>query len=453
MSDKCRILVVDDEEITLENLDHVLTNEGYHVTTASGSAQALKHLESSEFDVVLTDLKMKKMDGMELLQRVRHLYPDTEVVMITGYATVSSAIEAMKKGAFHYVAKPFKLDEVRLVVAQAVKKKLLQDENRSLKRQLVSQGESPLIIGKSSAMLEIKRLVRQVAPSDCNVLITGESGTGKELVARSIHHYSPRTEERFVAINCGAFTEELLANELFGHEKEAFTGAASLRIGLLETALDGTVFLDEVGDMPLSMQAKLMRVIQEKEVIRVGGTKPIPINTRFLAATNKDLRKGIDDGIFRQDLFYRLNVVHIRMPNLMERKADIPLLVYRFLDKYARESNKPVKGISVSALELLASYDYPGNVRELENIIERAVALTSHENIEVEDLPFELQQLEIHTFRRREDHLLTLEDREKEYVQWVLKQMDGNKGRTAEILGIDRVSLWRKLKKYGLDTM
>lgn len=451
MSDKSRILIVDDEEITLENLEHVLKKEGYEVAAVSSGVQALKHLEASPFDLVLTDLKMKKVDGMEILEKVKQRHPDTEVIMITGYATVSSAIEAMKKGAFHYVAKPFKLDEIRLVVARAIKKKRLQDENRELKHQLTIQGNAPLIIGKSKSILEIKRFIQQIAPSDCNVIITGESGTGKELVAQSIHHYSLRATKRFVAVNCGAFTEELVANELFGHEKEAFTGALSTKIGLLETANGGTVFLDEVGDMPLSMQVKLMRVIQEREVIRLGDTKPIAINVRFVSATNKDLKKAITEGSFRQDLYYRLNVVSLHMPTLMERKEDIPLLTYYFLDKYARAGNKAVKEISLDALEILTSYSYPGNVRELENIMERAVALAGQETIELKDLPFDLQQMEIHTFRRRENQLLTLEEREKEYIQWILQQMDGNKSRTAEVLGIDRVSLWRKLKKYGLE--
>ncbi|MDQ7838547.1 MAG: sigma-54 dependent transcriptional regulator [Thermodesulfobacteriota bacterium] len=451
MSDKSRILIVDDEEITLENLEHVLKKEGYEVAAVSSGMQALKHLEASPFDLVLTDLKMKKVDGMEILEKVKQRHPDTEVIMITGYATVSSAIEAMKKGAFHYVAKPFKLDEIRLVVARAIKKKRLQDENRELKQQLTIQGNAPLIIGKSKSILEIKRLIQQIAPSDCNVIITGESGTGKELVAQSIHHYSLRATKRFVAVNCGAFTEELLANELFGHEKEAFTGALSTKIGLLETANGGTVFLDEVGDMPPSMQVKLMRVIQEKEVIRLGGTNPIPIDVRFIAATNKDLKKTIEEGAFRQDLYYRLNVVSLQMPTLMERKEDIPLLTYYFLDKYARAGNKAAKEISLDVLEILTSYSYPGNVRELENIMERAVALAGQETIELKDLPFDLQQMEIHTFRRRENQLLTLKEREKEYIQWILQQMDGNKSRTAEVLGIDRVSLWRKLKKYGLE--
>ncbi len=451
MSDKSRILIVDDEEITLENLEHVLKKEGYEVAAVSSGVQALKHLEASPFDLVLTDLKMKKVDGMEILEKVKQRHPDTEVIMITGYATVSSAIEAMKKGAFHYVAKPFKLDEIRLVVARAIKKKRLQDENRELKHQLTIQGNAPLIIGKSKNILEIKRFIQQIAPSDCNVIITGESGTGKELVAQSIHHYSLRATKRFVAVNCGAFTEELVANELFGHEKEAFTGALSTKIGLLETANGGTVFLDEVGDMPLSMQVKLMRVIQEREVIRLGDTKPIAINVRFVSATNKDIKKAIAEGSFRQDLYYRLNVVSLHMPTLMERKEDIPLLTYYFLDKYARAGNKAVKEISLDALEILTSYSYPGNVRELENIMERAVALAGQETIELKDLPFDLQQMEIHTFRRRENQLLTLEEREKEYIQWILQQMDGNKSRTAEVLGIDRVSLWRKLKKYGLE--
>jgi DNA-binding NtrC family response regulator len=442
-----RILVVDDEPIARDNLEHILRREGYEVVTAASGQQALKLIEAQQLDLVLTDLKMERIDGMEVLEKTKARHPEIEVIMITGYATISSAIESLKKGAYHYVAKPFNLEEVRSAVRRALERKRLRDEARELKT-LVKQ-DVPFLIGKSQKIQEITRLIKQVAPSESNVLVSGESGTGKELVARMIHHFSRRARGRFVAINCGAFTEELLANELFGHEKDAFTGATSTKAGLLEAAAGGTVLLDEVGDMPLAMQVKLMRVIQERELLRVGGTKPIPLDVRFIAATNKDLKRSVEEGSFRQDLYYRLNVVSIRMPPLAERKEDIPLLACYFLDRYASAAGKQIEEISEEARELLVAYDYPGNVRELENIIERAVALEEERAILAKDLPPDLQQLVIQTFRR-DGQLLSLEEREKEYVKWVLHQVDGNKTKAAEMLGINRVSLWRKLKRYGL---
>jgi DNA-binding NtrC family response regulator len=442
------ILVVDDEAIARDNLEHILRREGYQVVTASTGQQALRLLEEKVFDVVLTDLKMEQIDGMEVLEKTKSRHPNTEVVMITGFATVPSAIEALKKGAYHYIAKPFSLDEVRLTVRKALERKRLRDDTRELKVQ--AKGEQPFLIGRSQKVQEITRFIKQIGPTDSNVLITGESGTGKELAARMIHFCSRRAQGRLMAINCGAFTEELLANELFGHEKDAFTGATTAKAGLLETAAGGTVFLDEVGDMPLSMQVKLMRVLQEREIMRVGGTKPIPLDVRFVAATNKDLKRAAEKGQFRQDLYYRLNVVSIRMPPLAERREDIPLLACYFLDRYATAAGKEINEISEETLDLLSAYDYPGNVRELENIIERAVALEEDQAVRPKDLPPDLQQLVIQTFRR-DGQLLSLEEREKEYIKWVLHQVDGNKTKAAEMLGINRVSLWRKLKRYDME--
>ncbi len=442
-----RILVVDDEKIARDNLEHVLRREGHEVLTAASGQQALRLIEERDFDLVLTDLKMERIDGMEVLEKTKARRPDIEVIMITGYATIPSAIEALKKGAYHYVAKPYSLDDIRGAVAKALERKSLRDQTRQLKGQARSEG--PCLVGRSPKVQELLRLVKQVAPTDSNVLITGESGTGKELAARMIHHFSRRRNKPFVAINCGAFTEELLANELFGHEKDAFTGATSTKVGLLEAARGGTVFLDEIGDMPLAMQVKLMRAVQEREVIRVGGTRPTPLDVRFVAATNKDLKRAAEEGAFRQDLFYRLNVVPVRMPPLAERKEDIPLLACYFLERAARAAGKKITDISEEARELLVAYEYPGNVRELENIIERAVALENEGTIMARDLPPDLQQLVIQTFRR-DGQLLSLEEREKEYVKWVLHQVDGNKTKAAEMLGINRVSLWRKLKRYGM---
>jgi DNA-binding NtrC family response regulator len=356
----------------------------------------------------------------------------------------------MKLGAYHYLPKPFKLDEVRHLVRNALERRSLRREVTELRRQVDDQKRRPLLIGKSPKMQALERMIEQIAPADCSVLILGETGTGKELVARAIHQLSPRAENRFMAINCGAFSEELLANELFGHEKEAFTGARGVKRGLLEAASGGTVFLDEIGDMPPSMQVKLLRVLQEKQLIRVGGTDEVPVDLRVLAATNKDLQKEVRANRFRQDLFYRLNVVTLHVPPLSERKDDIPLLCRHFLEKHAENQGKTVDEISDDVLQVLVNYAFPGNVRELENIIERAVALAQGPIIQLQHLPADLQQLTLRIQRPGHREFMTLEEAEKEYILWVLKKVQWNKTRAAEILGIDRVSLWRKLKRFGV---
>lgn len=445
-----RILIVDDEDIARENLGHVLSKEGHKVVAVDRGIKALNILEDSEFDLVLTDLKMKQVDGMELLTRTKEQYPETEVIIITAYATVATAIEAMQKGAYNYIPKPYKMDQVRLVVKRALEKKRLKDELRALKRDYKARVGSPLIIGKNHKMQEINEMVAQFAPTDVSVLIFGETGTGKELIARAIHHQSNRAEARFLAVNCGGFTEELLANELFGHEKGAYSGATSTKIGLLEAAGGGTVFLDEIGDMPLSMQVKLLRVLEGRSLLRVGGTQSIPVDIRVVAATNKDLGKEVEAGDFRKDLFYRLNVVSLHLPPLAERRDDIPLLAHHFRRRYAKSLEKTIEDISDEAMDILMNYEYPGNIRELENIIERAVALCNSGKILPKHLPQELERLCFTIYRHSSNRLPTLEENEHEYVRWVLKRVDGNKTRAAEILGIDRVSLWRKLKRWGL---
>jgi len=451
MEGTAKILVIDDERIALRNLEHVMKKEGYDVTATQSGPNALKMLEEQPFDVVLTDLRMEKVDGMQILKKSRELYPDTEVIMITGYATLDSAVESMKHGAFYYIAKPFKLEEVRKVVKEAVHKVRLKTENRQLREQLESYQGKVKIITQDPNMQKLLETARQIAPTDCNVLITGESGTGKELFARFIHLNSKRAEGPFFAINCGAFTEELLSNELFGHEKGAFTGANSVKKGLLEMASGGTLFMDEVTEMPPSMQVKLLRVIQEKEVLRVGGTESLKVDVRFVAATNRDIHDSMKSGSFRQDLYFRLNVVSLRIPPLSERKDDIPLLSYYFLKKYALLMKKGVTEIAEDVIALLMNYDFPGNVRELENIIERGVALTNGTTIETGHLPEDLRELNIKTFRKKEGKIPSLEEQEMTYIQWVLNEVGGNKTLAAQILGIDRVSLWRKLKKYGLE--
>jgi transcriptional regulator with PAS, ATPase and Fis domain len=337
-----------------------------------------------------------------------------------------------------------------MVVGRALEKKRLKDELRELKRDYRARLGSSLIIGKSRKMQELIELVSQVAPTDCSVLIFGETGTGKELIAQAIHAQSNRAEGRFLAFNCGAFTEELLANELFGHEKDAFTGATSTKIGLLEAARGGTVFLDEIGDMPPSMQTKLLRVIEEKSLLRIGGTRPIAVDIRIVAATNKELTREVEAGRFRKDLFYRLNVVSLRLPPLAERRDDVPLLAHHFLARYAQAQRKIIEGISDDAMEILLHYEYPGNIRELENLMERAVALCNGPTILPKHLPQELESLCFAVSRHSGDRFPTLDENELGYIRWVLKRVDGNKTRAAEILGIDRVSLWRKLKRWGL---
>ena len=451
MLKSAKLLIIDDEKIALRNLEHVMKKEGYDVTGTQSGPNALKLLDEQQFDVVLTDLRMEKVDGMQLLKKSRELHPDTEVVMITGYATLDSAVEAMKHGAFYYIAKPFKLDEVRKIVSEAVHKVRLKSENRNLREQLDTYQGKVKIITQDPTMERLLETARQIGPTDCNVLISGESGTGKELFARYTHFNSRRADGPFFAINCGAFTEELLSNELFGHEKGSFTGAMAMKKGLLEMASPGTLFLDEITEMPPSMQVKLLRVIQEKEMLRVGGTEAVKVDVRFVAATNRNIQDAIKEGAFRQDLYFRLNVVSLRIPPLSERKDDIPLLSYYFLKKYAVLMKKNVSEISQDVIGLLMNYDFPGNVRELENIMERGVALASDKVIELGHLPEDLRELNIRTFRKKEGKMPSLDEQEESYIKWVLTEVGGNKTIAAQILGIDRVSLWRKLKKYGLE--
>jgi DNA-binding NtrC family response regulator len=418
--------------------------------TRSSGAGALEALDSHRFDVVLTDLRMEKVDGMAVLQRARELDPDLAVILITGYATLESAIEAMKAGAFHYIAKPIRLDEVREVIEKALEMVRLKRENRQLKDRLGDQATGPSIITQDTAMQRLLEMATQIASADTNVLITGESGTGKELLARYIHDHSHRREHHFQAINCGALQEELLANELFGHEKGAYTGAGEARPGLIEAADGGTLFLDEIAEMTPGMQVKLLRVIQEREVQRLGSTRAIPVDIRLIAATHRDLRDAVASGNFREDLYYRLDVVRLHLPPLADRRDDIPMLAYYFLRKHAARIGKEVEDIGPEALAALVEYGYPGNIRELENIIERAVTLTRSKELMIRDLPPSLADHNLQVVRETKGRLPTLAEREEEYIRFVLDRCGQNRTRAAEILGIDRVSLWRKLKKYGM---
>lgn len=445
------ILVVDDEEVALKNLCYVLKKEGYKVSAAKSGKQALALLEQQEFALVLTDLKMPQVDGMQVLSRVRSLYPKTEVVMITGYSSVDSAIEALKAGAYHYIAKPFKLDEVRKVVREAIEKFQLKIEIEELRAQVGNRQQQPQIVTHNRQMQGLLEMADQIAVTDTNVVISGESGTGKELLAKFIHSRSPRHQKTLLSINCGAFSEELLTNELFGHRKGAFTGADEDKKGLVEMADGGTLFLDEITEMTPSMQVKFLRVLQEKEVMRVGGTRPIKINVRFVAATNRDLKAEVAAGNFRQDLYFRINVVSLKIPPLSERKDDIPLLVQYFLEKYNATMNKQITGVAPEVIETLQGYDFPGNVRELENIIERGVALASGSTLALPHIPDDLRSMGMQTFRKSVGKYASMEEVEKSYIAWILKETGYNKTAAAKALGIDRVSLWRKIKKLGLE--
>ncbi len=445
------ILLVDDEKIALKNLSHVLGREGYSVTTASSGQAGLKALREQEFDLVLTDLRMEKVDGMDILRYCREHHPDSAVIMITGHATIDSAVDAMKEGAFHYISKPFRLEEVRHLSQEALEMVKLRKENRRLRKLVDSYDQDTRLVTQDAGMERLLETARQIAASDCHVVITGESGTGKELLARFLHQASQRRDARFVAVNCGAFTEDLLANELFGHEKGAYTGATEAKGGLIETASGGSLFLDEITEMSTAMQVKLLRVIQEGELYRLGGNTPVKVDVRYLAATNRDLPEAVASGRFRNDLYYRLNVVNLYMPPLSERPGDIPLIAHYFLKRYAKLMDKSVGEITPAAMDLLCSYNFPGNVRELSNLIERGIALATGTSLGAEQLPEDINRLSIRTYRSKRAEMPTLEQQEAEYIRWVLEQTSGNRTRSAEILGIDRVSLWRKIKKHGFE--
>jgi len=445
------ILLVDDEIINLQNVGHFLTKKGYQVTTAANGNEAISLLNLKVFDLVITDLKMPDVDGVQVMTSAKQIHPEIEVIIVTGFATINSAVKAMSQGAFYYMAKPIKLEELHALIVKATEKTILRREISVLKQRIKAQQGITQFIGHNRKILELKDAIAHFAQLDCNILITGETGTGKELVARTIYELSPRSNKRFLPINCGAMNEELVLSELFGHTKEAFTGAGKMRQGLLESASGGVILLDEIGEMPLPMQVKMLRVLQEKKIIRVGDTKEIPIDVRILAATNRDLKKELENGSFRQDLYYRLNVVTLHIPPLRERRDDIPLLVNYFLAKFSSQDAQP-RAINPKALKCLQEYDFPGNARELENIIERSLALCGDDDVRPIHLPAELHcytnQMAIQPIIHPMDTHKSLEENEQEYILAVLKSVNGNKTQAAKIIGIDRVSLWRKLKKY-----
>jgi DNA-binding NtrC family response regulator len=447
-----RILVVEDEEGMREFLKILLAKEGYEVSAFEDGESAIERFKDENFHVVITDIKMPGMSGMDVLAKVKDIDPSVPVIIMTGHGSMETAIEAVNRNAFAYLLKQARNDEIKQLVKKAVEMRVLQRENRFLKQQLKKNLTDRPTIGKSQKIRQVFALVDKVAETDSTILIYGESGTGKELVAREIHCKSNRSEGPFVSINCGALPETLLESELFGHVRGSFTGAVKDKDGLFAVAKGGTFFLDEVGETSPTIQVKLLRVLQEREIIPVGGVKSIKVDVRLIAATNADLERDVETGRFRADLFYRLNVIPIHIPPLRERKDDIPLLVEHFLKIYGETVRKPTKTMSPEALDVLVRYDWPGNVRELENAIERAVILQEGHLIAPEDLPEKLRA-------RRGDKAesvvsvtnLTLDELEKEYLVKVLEETGWHKKRAAAILGINASTLYRKLQRYGFE--
>jgi two-component system response regulator PilR (NtrC family) len=448
-----RILVVDDELSMREVLEITLRQEGYDITVADGGEAALEMLDAATFDLVLTDLRMPGIDGIGVLRAVTERAPGTAVLMLTAFASTDTAVEAMKLGAYDYVTKPFKLDELRLTIASALERKRLREENQELRRQLRRERGLPNFVGRSRKMLEVFETIRKIADSPSNVMITGETGTGKELVAQAIHHESPRRDRPFVSVNCGAIPEGLMESELFGHVKGSFTGAVSDTRGLFAAADGGTLFLDEITEIPPPVQVKLLRAIQERSIRQVGDTRDVRVDVRLIAASNRDLVPAVAEGILREDLFYRLNVIPIHLPPLREREDDIPLLVNHFVQKLARETGKNVRGISPEALAMLEQHRWPGNIRELENAIERAVVLGTGPTLQADALPTELLQPSVAHDVALEippeglDLEATLESIEQRLLRAALERSGGVQTRAAELLKMSFRQFRYKLQK------
>ena len=444
MTKKPRILVVDDETVVRESLKDWLMEDDYEVGLAASGEDAVSMAQTKNWDVILLDLKMPGMDGLEALKRLKKMMPEAEVLMMTAFATIDTAVQAMKEGAFDYLVKPFDPDEIEMHIKKIVEHKELVLENILLRQKLEEKYQYDEIIGKSGAMQEVFELITRIAPTDSTVLITGESGTGKELIAQAIHGNSTRCYMPFIAVSCGALPDSLLESELFGYEKGAFTGAEHTKKGRFEMADKGTLFLDEIGDISLKTQVDLLRVLQQKEFRRLGGEEVIKVDVRILAATNREIQKAIRENRFREDLFYRLNVISIHVPPLRERKEDIPLLVETFIRRYCLEMNKEEVKIAPTALKLLLDYDWPGNVRELENVIERALVIGQGKEIAADDLPFSRKELGPEKFPK------SLKIMEQMHIERILEETDWNISRAARELDIDRQTLYNKIEKYKI---
>lgn len=450
MVEKANILVIDDEEVILDSCNQVLKKEGYTVKTARNGTEGLKIFKRELFHLVLLDLKMPGMDGMEVLKKIKEEHPETPVIIITGYASIESAVEAMRMGAFDYIDKPFSPKELCVVTREGLRNREIYFENLYLRKELETRSEFDMVVGKSSAMEKVLDIVKRVSPSESTILITGESGTGKEILAREIHNHSRRHNRPFVVVDCGALVETLFESELFGHVKGSFTGAYETKHGRFEMANGGTIFLDEISNISLNIQAKLLRVIQEREVTRVGSSKPIKVDVRILAATSENLAEAVKEGKFREDLYYRLSVVPVHLPPLRDRKEDIPLLVEHFLQKYNKRAKKNIKAVSSQVKKALMEYDWPGNIRELENTIERAVVLSRGDSLEIETLIYHGISASSKFLDAVGGRIKSLAEVEKEYIKNILDEQNGNKSKTAEILGIDRKTLLAKIRKYSL---
>jgi DNA-binding NtrC family response regulator len=440
---KGRILVVDDELVVRDSLGKWFNSEGYTARPVASAREALEVIANAEFDIALLDIKMPGMDGMELQARLKEADPDLSIVMMTGYASVDTAVQALKRGAYDYITKPVDPDELSHLIANALEHKRARREVVRLRENLKEASPGHEMIGRSPAMKKVAELIEMVAPTDATVLITGESGTGKEVVARAIHAASPRRFMPMVTIHCGALTETLLESELFGHEKNAFTGAQYRKKGKFEVADGGTVFLDEICDISLKTQTDLLRVLQEKEIVRVGGNQPIKVDFRAIAATNKNLESVVKQGTFRPDLYYRLHVFCIDLPPLRGRREDIPLLVNHFLNKFCMATSRPVPQLSSEAMDVLMRHDWPGNVRELENAVERALVVGRGPEIRPSDFSFQFQADEPRGGQ-------TLDDIERAHIERILRETQHNLSRAARILDIDRTTLYNKLRRYGL---
>jgi two-component system, NtrC family, response regulator HydG len=438
-----RILIVDDELVVRDSLSKWFISEGYTARPVGGAREALEAIQQAEYDIALLDIKMPGMDGMELQARLRDADADLTVIIMTGYASVDTAVQALKRGAYDYITKPVDPDELSHLVSNALEHKRARREVTRLRENLQEVFPSTELIGRSPAMKKVVELIEMVAPTDATVLITGESGTGKEVVARSIHAAGPRRYMPMVAIHCGALTETLLESELFGHEKGAFTGAQYRKKGKFEVADGGSVFLDEISDISLKTQTDMLRVLQEKEIVRVGGNQPTKVDFRCIAATNKNLESLVKAGTFRPDLYYRLHVFCIDLPPLRERREDIPLLVNHFLNKFCTATSRPVLQIAPEALEALMRHEWPGNVRELENAVERALVVSRGTEIRPSDFSFQFQIEEPRAEK-------TLEDVERAHIERILRETQNNLSRAARILDIDRTTLYNKLRRYGL---
>ena len=445
------LLIIDDETAILDTLRILLKNEGFDVTTAQGGKAGLEQLKSLAPDIVLTDVRMPQVTGIDVLTAVRHQDPETPVILMTAQASLQSAIQAVNEGAFYYIQKPFSNDDMIAICRRAAEHRRLRAENKQLKQEIRRRERSRYSkpLGKSRTFADVLRLAEQVAPTESTVLIQGESGTGKEVIARYIHELSARSEGLFLSLNCGALPESLLESELFGHVKGSFTGAVRDKQGLFAAARGGTFFLDEIGEMSPATQVKLLRVLQEREAIPVGGTEAIPVDVRVVAATNRDLEDEIRRGRFRTDLYYRLNVIAIHLPPLRDRRDDIEIFVNAFLDRIAKEHGEPMKRLDQDAIDAVLAHDWPGNVRELENALERAVVLTKGENVPLAAMPAKLTERRLEPLVAERIHPNpTLDTIERAYITWVLQSEGGNKSRAAEVLGIDPSTLYRKLSRY-----